>query len=162
MQHPHLMQTPPWLLEDSCHNGEPNCWQYVIWMWINWREAQDCDKTQQFGRSLERGAMHRGTSSLLQFPCCFGKGASCAKATPDVLHIPGHTSQQDKGRRHGHIFGCALLQAWRPPPSKTPAPSSRCAAGGCCGAAGCWPDTAGCGGSSSSSFGFGRDKVALK
>lgn len=65
-------------------------------------------------RSLEQGAVHWGTSSLLQLPCCFRKSASCAKATSDMQHIPGHTSQQDKGRRHSHLFGCVLLHVRRP------------------------------------------------
>lgn len=71
-------------------------------------------RCNNLARSLEQGAVHRGTSSLLQLPCCFRKSSSCAKAMSDVQHIPGHTSQQDKGRRHGRLF-CVLLHVRRPP-----------------------------------------------
>lgn len=161
MQHPHLMQTPPWLLEDSYHNREPYCWQYVIWIWIHWGEAQDRDKMQQFGQ--EPGARGRASGDIISppAPLLFQKEfkllqGHVGRATHSWAHKP---TGQGKETRPPLLCPAPCTKA---PPSKTPSPSSCCTAGGCCGAAGCWPDTAGCGGSSSSSFCFGRDKVALK
>lgn len=150
MQHPHLMQTPPWLLEDSYHNGEPNCWQHVIWIWIHWREAQDCDKRQQFGQ--EPGARGRALGDIISPPApllfqkeCKLRQGHIGRATHSWAHKP--TGQ---GKETQPSLWLCPAPCTKAPPLKTLSLCSCCTAGGCRGAAGCWPDTAGCRGSSSS------------
>lgn len=56
--------------------------------------------------SLEQRATYEETSSLLQMPRCFADSRGCAKATPDVLWIPGDKRQPDSNGGDSKVPDC--------------------------------------------------------